>query len=230
MSTGQPPNQTTVTKAIGTTLNSWVDVLTSGDTGWATGVTWVASIRFENSVGNSAYSLPGKSVAVPTPPPPPPPPPSVTHVWSFDRYTGCGPTRKKVEECSNGHSRHTRQTNASEPIIWGDWENVGSPVITYGSWSNVGSPQLISGVCKQRKERGWTRSQRQESTNQCGGTRFKSVTRKGTEFNYDTVSETWGSWSDTGSTRENEFDYSIEKEQEKFSSPCNRRQTRWVAA
>ena len=76
MSTGQPPNQTTVTKAIGTTLNTWVDVLASGDTGWAANGTWTAHIRFENSVGNSAYSLPGKSVTVTLPSPTPDPEPT----------------------------------------------------------------------------------------------------------------------------------------------------------
>ena len=40
----------------------------------------------------------------------PPPPPVVTHRWRFDEYTGCGPTRKKIEVCSNGHARHTRRS------------------------------------------------------------------------------------------------------------------------
>ena len=104
---------------------------------------------------------------------------------------------------------------------------MGSSEIVYGSWNNVGSPRLISGVCKHGKERSWTRSQRQESENQCWGTKYQTITAEGTEFNYDTVTETWGNWTDTGNTRENELDYSIEKEQERFSSPCNRSETSW---
>ena len=71
---GQPPNLTTVTEAIGTSLNSWVTVLSSSDTQWQTG-NWAVHIRFENLVGNSAYST-GKSATVPTPPPPPRPRPT----------------------------------------------------------------------------------------------------------------------------------------------------------
>ena len=230
MERGAPPNQTTVTKAIGTTLDTWVTVLSSGDTGWATGVTWVAHIRFENSVGNSRYSLPGKSVTVPNVTPPPPP---VTHSYRDITpavYSGCGPNRRRKQECIRLGHEDTRWRSASEPLRWGDWRNVDSPVIVYGSWRNVGSPQLISGTCKQRKERSWTRSQRQQSRSHCGGTKFQSVTTEGTEFNYDTVSETWGSWTDTGRTREHPVELIVEKEQERFSSPCSRRQTQWVIA
>ena len=79
---GQPPNLTTVTEAIGTTLNSWVTVLSSSDTQWQTG-SWAVHIRFENSVGNSAYSD-GKSATVPTPvsPPRPRPTPETWGPWT----------------------------------------------------------------------------------------------------------------------------------------------------
>ena len=72
MEIGQPPNPVTVTKAIGVSLGTWVDVLTSADTEWQSG-TWAAHLRFENSVGNSSYSLPAKPVIVPTVPTTPPP-------------------------------------------------------------------------------------------------------------------------------------------------------------
>ena len=72
MEIGQPPNPVTVTKAIGVSLGTWVDVLTSADTEWQSG-TWAAHLRFENSVGNSRYSLPGKPVIVPAVPTTPPP-------------------------------------------------------------------------------------------------------------------------------------------------------------
>ena len=79
---GQPPNLTTVSKAIGTSLNSWVTVLSSSDTQWQTG-SWAVHIRFENSVGNSAYST-GKSATVPTPvsPPRPRPTPEIWGPWT----------------------------------------------------------------------------------------------------------------------------------------------------
>ena len=79
---GQPPNLTTVTEAIGTSLNSWVTVLSSSDTQWQTG-SWAVHIRFENSVGNSAYST-GKSATVPTPvsPPRPRPTPEIWGPWT----------------------------------------------------------------------------------------------------------------------------------------------------
>ena len=84
---GQPPNLTTVTEAIGTSLNSWVTVLSSSDTQWQTG-NWAAHIRFENSVGNSSYST-GKSATVPTPPPPPRPRPTPTpETWGPWTDTG----------------------------------------------------------------------------------------------------------------------------------------------
>ena len=45
-------------------------------------------------------------------------PPPITHVWTFVSNEGCGPTRKRVEECTNGHTRHTRKEDASEPLVW----------------------------------------------------------------------------------------------------------------
>ena len=189
-------------------------------------------VRAKNDDGEGPWStVKSLLTSSPPPPPPPPPPPSPTHIWTWvspAEYTGCGPSRKRRQECSNGHARHTKLVSASEPYEWGSWSNVGAAVIDYGSWSNVGSPRLISGVCKQRKERTWTRSQRQKSTNQCGGARFQTITTKGTQFDYDTVTETWGNWTDTGNTREHPVEPIVEKEQERFSSPCNRRQTQWV--
>ena len=121
METGQPPNLVNITKVIGTTLNTWVTVLSSGDTGWATGVTWVAHIRFENSVGNSRYSLPGKSVTVPNAPPPPP----VTHSYRDITpavYSGCGPDRRRKQECIRLGHEDTRWRSASEPLPVGSVE------------------------------------------------------------------------------------------------------------
>ena len=84
---GQPPNLTTVTEAIGTSLNSWITVLSSSDTQWQTG-SWAAHIRFENSTGNSAYSD-GKSATVPTAVSPPRPRPTPTpETWGPWTDTG----------------------------------------------------------------------------------------------------------------------------------------------
>ena len=147
-----------------------------------------------------------------------PPPPPVTHSYRDITpavYSGCGPNRRRKQECVRLGHEDTRWRSASEPLRWGDWRN-------------VGSPQLISGTCKQRKERSWTRSQRQQSRSHCEGTKFQSVTTTGTEFNYDSVSETWGSWSYTGGTDYDDIEDVIYYEQERFSSPCGRRQTKWV--
>ena len=158
-------------------------------------------------------------------------PPPVTHSYRDITpavYSGCGPDRTRKQECIRLGHEDTNWRAAAEPLEWDPWTNVGSPVIVYGSWTNVGSPQLISGTCKQRKERSWTRTQRQQSQNQCGGARSQTVTTRGTEFNFDTVSETWGLWSYTGGTDYDDIEDIIYYEQERFSSPCNRRQTQWV--
>ena len=107
MEIGQPPNLVTVTKAIGVSLGTWVDVLTSADTEWQSG-TWAAHLRFENSVGNSSYSLPAKPVIVPTVPTTPPPiidpdpwldwtdalPPNNTRNEVIDAWTDTGNQRE----------------------------------------------------------------------------------------------------------------------------------------
>ena len=107
MEIGQPPNPVTVTKAIGVSLGTWVDVLTSADTEWQSG-TWAAHLRFENSVGNSSYSLPAKPVIVPTVPTTPPPiidpdpwldwtdalPPNNTRNEVIDAWTDTGNQRE----------------------------------------------------------------------------------------------------------------------------------------
>ena len=76
LETGQPPNLTTITKRVAASLNEWITVLPSADTGWEQG-NWAVHVRFENSVGESSYVLPGIQVTVPAPTPTPPPPPPV---------------------------------------------------------------------------------------------------------------------------------------------------------
>ena len=65
--------------------------------------------------------------------------------------------------------------------------------------------------------------------NHCGGYRpADPVVIVKTEYRRVTVSETWSIWTDTCRTREHPIELIVEKEQERFSSPCNRTQTRWV--
>ena len=161
----------------------------------------------------------------------PPPPPVVTHRWRFDEYTGCGPNRKKVEACSNGHPRHTRRRSASELYRWDPPENDGGPTTVTTAWRDQGSPSLFGGTCKKLQRRTVTTTQKKRERNHCGGyRRADPVVIVKTEYRRVTVSETWGSWTDTGQTREHPVELIVEKEQERFSSPCNRRQTQWVVA
>ena len=69
LGTGLGSDTITVTRDIGTRLNRWVNVLTDADANWQVGA-WTAQVRFENTVGESAYSA-GKPVVV-TPPNNPP--------------------------------------------------------------------------------------------------------------------------------------------------------------
>ena len=67
METGQPPNLTTVVKTFDVAdiaIGEYITVLSSADTGWQEG-TWIAQIRFRNSVGYGPYSD-VKSDTVPT--------------------------------------------------------------------------------------------------------------------------------------------------------------------
>ncbi len=162
------------------------------------------------------------------------PPPPVTHSYRDITpavYSGCGPNRRRKQECIRLGHEDTRWRDAPEPYMWGNVENDGGPTVVTTAWTNQGSPSLFSGVCKQLQRRTVITTQKKRQRNQCGGSRrAEPVVITRTEYKRVTVSETWGSWTDTGNTRENEFDYSIEKEQERYSSPCSRRETRWVAA
>ena len=70
---GSTSDRAKVIKPIGTTLNTWVTVLSSSDDRWREGA-WVAKIRFGNSEKNSNYSA-TKPVTAPTTPTPPVTPP-----------------------------------------------------------------------------------------------------------------------------------------------------------
>ena len=424
MEIGQPPNPVTVTKAIGVSLGTWVDVLTSADANWQSG-TWAAHLRFENSVGNSSYSLPGKPVIVPTVPTTPPPiidpdpwgdwvdalppnntrnrvvgtwvdalPPNntrnrvvgswrrtgrvrenpvtlnveeeqtrtttwevkrtrtttwekkqertsqsgnrnevqwvpesetetrwfsqsstetqwapcslpdtdwsdtgdtrvdrrgtwrntneyrgsganrerkqertvyrekkqthtrncgtetqwvdttsttetrwvadpvVTHVWRFDEYTGCGPNRKRVEECTNGHTRHTRKEAAPEPLRWGRWYNTEHTRTTRSNWRDLAIRRGCGPDRERKQSRTVTVETLQERQSHCGNEETRwSTTSYDTEYQWVSNPEAlrWGEWDDTGHQRENQVLLIIEKEQER-TSHCGDTQTRWVVA
>ena len=262
METGQPPNLNTVTKNIGTSLDTWVDVLTSSQTGWTTG-TWIAQIRFRNSVDYGPYSD-VKSDTVPTPPTTTPDPDPCTWrsttetrkgtptTWTHVRYSGCGPDRRKLEtrdqpwekkeECVlNGVVQdtrwvyHTTETeyrwlDSPEPYRWRT-VNDGSPTTTYTAWSNLGEPYLSGSSCKQEQIRQSTTVQRRKQVNHCndGVERPADPVRTTTyQRQVITVSETWGDWSYTGGTDYDDIEDVVYYQQERFSSPCNRRETRWV--
>ena len=261
METGQPPNLNTVTKNIGTSLDTWVDVLTRGQTGWTTG-TWIAQIRFRNSVDYGPYSD-VKSDTVPTVPTTPDPDPctwrSTTETrkgtpttWTHVRYSGCGPDRRKLEtrdqpwekkeECVlNGVVQdtrwvyHTTETeyrwlDSPEPYRWRT-VNDGSPTTTYTAWTNLGEPYLSGSSCKQVQIRQSTTVQRRKQVNHCNdGFERPADPVKTTTYQRQviTVTETWGNWSYTGGTDYDDIEDIVYYEQERYSYPCNRRDTRWV--
>ncbi len=226
LESGSGSDSVTVIKAIGTTLNSWVTVLSSSDDRWSEGE-WTAKIRFENDEKNSNYSAtkPVTAPAVPTTPPPP-----VRWVDTNPlQIRGCGPTREKQQVNANNTSE-TRWVAAPEDLVWGELENDGEATEVTTAWEDQGSPSLFGGVCKQLQRRTATTTQNKRERNQCGGYRpAEPVVIERTDYQRVTIAETWGNWRDTGNTREHPVELIIEKEQERFSSPCNRRETRWVA-
>ena len=217
---GSTSDRAKVIKPIGTTLNTWVTVLSSSDDRWREGA-WVAKIRFENSEKNSNYSA-TKLVTVPRPP--------VRWVDTNPlQIRGCGPTREKQQVNANNTSE-TRWVAAPEDLVWGELENDGEATEVTTAWEDQGSPSLFGGVCKQLQRRTATTTQNKRERNQCGGYRpAEPVVIERTDYQRVTIAETWGNWRDTGNTREHPVELIIEKEQERFSSPCNRRETRWVA-
>ena len=216
---GSTSDRAKVIKPIGTTLNTWVTVLSSSDDRWREGA-WVAKIRFENSEKNSNYST-TKPVTVPRPP--------VRWVDTNPlQIRGCGPTREKQQVNANNTSE-TRWVAAPEDLVWGELENDGEATEVTTAWEDQGSPSLFGGVCKQLQRRTATTTQNKRERNQCGGYRpAEPVVIERTDYQRVTIAETWGNWRDTGNTREHPVELIIEKEQERFSSPCNRRETRWV--
>ena len=220
LESGSGSDSVTVIKAIGTTLNSWVTVLDNTDDRWSEGE-WTAKIRFENDEKNSNYSA-TKPVTVPRPP--------VRWVDTNPlQIRGCGPTREKQQVNANNTSE-TRWVAAPEDLVWGELENDGEATEVTTAWEDQGSPSLFGGVCKQLQRRTATTTQNKRERNQCGGYRpAEPVVIERTDYQRVTIAETWGNWRDTGNTREHPVELIIEKEQERFSSPCNRRETRWVA-
>ena len=98
-----------------------------------------------------------------------------------------------------------------------------------GSWSDTGSTRGCGPNRDKRQSR--TETWQYEETRACpGGTQSRWKNDSSTQYQWVSAPEAlrWGAWTDTGNTRENEFDYSVEKEQRR-TSHCGDTQTRWVA-
>ena len=178
METGQPPNLTTVVKTLDVaniTIGEYTTVLSSADTGWQTG-TWIAQIRFQNSLAFGPYSD-VKSDTVPTP---------ETCIWQDvspsetrnrveGEWTDTGRTREnpvtlivekeqtrtitweKQQQCTSGSTTHYQwvsdsrtetQWVESSPCTWTDTGQ--TRVDRYGSWSRTGRTQG-SGADRERE-------------------------------------------------------------------------------
>ena len=335
METGQPPNLNTVTKNIGTSLDTWVDVLTRGQTGWTTG-TWIAQIRFRNSADYGPYSD-VKSDTVPTPemctwqdvspsetrnrvegaytgtgstrnrqagnwmntgiyrgsgssreqkqtrtitweaeesrtttwekqqecvtpsgiqsdtrwvsdsstgtrwvatsttetrwvsdPPP------VTHSYRDITpaiYSGCGPSRRRKQECVRLGHEDTDWRDAPEEYRWGRWYNTEherNEVV--GPWRNTSNYRGCGSDRERQQAQTITWENEQERQSHCGHTESMWVELSTTDTKWVDApqADPWGSWSYTGATDYDDIEDVMYYEQERFSSPCNRRETRWV--
>lgn len=178
---------------------------------------------------------------------------SGTGSWTDDgRTRGCGPNREKRQRRTISREKKQRSTNQcggsktkwvpttsrteyqwvsdSEPYVWRT-VNDGSPTTTYTAWSNLGEPYLSGSSCKQVQIRQSTTVQRRKQVNHCNDGVERSADPVRTTRNYRqviTVTETWGNWSYTGATHYDDIEDVMYCEQERFSSPCNRRQTQWV--
>ena len=119
------------------------------------------------------------------------------------------------------------------PETWGPWTDTGNTrVKRYGAWSNT-STYRYSLAARQRKQtRTEYREKRQERTSHSGNrneTRWVDTTSTvGSRWISDPEPETWGSWRDTGRTRQHDIELTVEKEQSRTSNYGNT-QTRWVA-
>ncbi len=195
LESGSGSDSVTVIKAIGTTLNSWVTVLSSSDDRWSEGE-WTAKIRFENSEKNSNYST-TKPVTVPTPPPIIDPwlpwqdaVPSQTRNQATGPYGTTGTTRNRVS---------------------GDWSRTGSvrenPVTLEVEEEQT---RIITWEVEESRTTTWEKLQ--ERTSQSGNrnetrwvgdslteTRWLAQSRTETRWTACTLPDT--DWADAGQTR-----------------------------
>ena len=172
METGQPPNLTTVVKTLDVadiTIGEYTTVLSSADTGWQTG-TWIAQIRFQNSLAFGPYSD-VKSDTVPTPETctwqdvsPPEIRNRVEGAWTDTGRTQQDPvddswekeqeqtiTWEKKQECTSGGTTHYRWVSESRTETrWVPdctWVDVSPPEIrnrAEGSWSNTDETRWVA--------------------------------------------------------------------------------------
>ena len=128
----------------------------------------------------------------------------------------------------------TRWVSCPEPEPCGPWGDTGEErAASRGKYSNTGSTRGC-GPDKECRQSRTVRYEKEQERVCDSGNRTETrwvFSRTATEYRWVDCPEAlrWGNWTDTGNTRENEFDYSIEKEQRR-TSHCNTTQTRWVAA
>ena len=147
--------------------------------------------------------------------------------------------RTRTSQCNDSQSRwvadsitETRWVDDPEPVetwppTWTDTGNTRNRNV--GGWTNLTTTRDC-GADRERKQSQLITWQKEQSrTSNLGNTRTKWIAASDINFRWssDPGPETWGGWKDTGNTRENEFDYSVEKEQRRTSS-CGNTETRWV--
>ena len=239
MEIGQPPNPVTVTKAIGVSLGTWVDVLTSADTEWQSG-TWAAHLRFENSVGNSSYSLPAKPVIVPTVPTTPPPiidpdpwldwtdalPPNNTRNEVIDAWTDTGNQREnqvllimeKEQTRTITWEKRQERTSQSGNRTESRWVDASR---TETQWVEIPPPCTWVDVSPARYQGCGPSREKQQQCTSHGSTETRWVdaseplvwTAFADVYPAVTRNRVEGQWRDTGNQRENQILLIFEKEQ-----------------
>ena len=239
MEIGQPPNPVTVTKAIGVSLGTWVDVLTSADTEWQSG-TWAAHLRFENSVGNSSYSLPAKPVIVPTVPTTPPPiidpdpwldwtdalPPNNTRNEVIDAWTDTGNQREnqvllimeKEQTRTISWEKRQERTSQSGNRTESRWVDASR---TETQWVEIPPPCTWTDVSPARYQGCGPSREKQQQCTSHGSTETRWVdaseplvwTAFADVSPAVTRNRVEGQWRDTGNQRENQILLIFEKEQ-----------------
>ena len=174
-------------------------------------------------------------IPVTPPPPPPPPPPPVTHSYRDITpavYSGCGPNRRRKQECTRLGHEDTNWRDTPEPFRWGRWYNTGhTRNRVVGSWTNTSTYRGCGPGRERKQTRTTTWEKDQERQSHCGNVESRWVSDSSTDTRWVSASEPlrWTEWTDTGRTREHPVELIVEKEQQR-TSHCGDTETRWVIA